>query len=290
MYKFLQIISFFFQSIPRRFSLIFGRCIGLTIFYLYPIRKNIAIKNINIAFPNLAVSEKKEILKSSYKHFGMILVDFLRLPKIKKQHNKKIAKISKKYIELLKQNNGGILLSAHMGNWEYIGPMLGIYNFQCAGVSQIQHNNKSNQFFNDLRSSKNVQIIPKNSGSKIMIQTILDNKYLGLISDQNAGNKGTEASFFGHSTSIPKGAAAFHLKTNTAIVLAFCILRKDLNYDLSFQELNLQNLPKNSDNAIIEINQRFSDLLEEIVKKYPEQYFWFHRKWNKSIYDNLSIN
>ena len=48
--------------------------------------------------------------------------------------------------------------------------------------------------------------------------------------------------------------------------------------------MNLKGLPSNSDNAIMEINHRFTKVLEEIVKKYPEQYFWFHKKWNKKIY------
>ena len=54
---------------------------------------------------------------------------------------------------------------------------------------------------------------------------------------------------------------------------------ENLNYKLSFHELDLEGLPKNSNDAIVEINQRFTKALEETVREYPEQYFWFHRRW-----------
>jgi len=35
----------------------------------------------------------------------------------------------------------------------------------------------------------------------------------------------------------------------------------------------------------VQINQQYTSLLEKVVTQYPEQYFWFHRKWNRSIYE-----
>jgi len=70
--------------------------------------------------------------------------------------------------------------------------------------------------------------------------------------------------------------------------VGFCILCKDLNYKLSFQELDLKGLPNNSNDAIVEINQRFTNMLEEIVLEHPEQYFWFHRKWNREMYKGIA--
>jgi KDO2-lipid IV(A) lauroyltransferase len=133
-----------------------------------------------------------------------------------------------------------------------------------------------------------MRIIPVDAGSKVMIRSIRDGYYLGLISDQNAGRKGTNAQFFNRSVSVPKGAAAFHLKTNTPILLGFCILSMDFTYHLSFQELDMEGLPEKSNEAIVEINQRYSKLLEEAVREHPQQYFWFHRKWGREIYKGLS--
>ena len=288
MYILLKIVSWAFQIFPRALALFVGRTLGSFFYYFIPLRKSIAIKNLEIAFPDWNLYKKKSLLHSSYRHYGMVLVDFFRLPQVKRKQDKTIVNIPTESIELITQFSGGIILSGHIGNWEYIGPSLGINNIKCAGVAQIQRNSTSNQFFNELRRSENVKIIPVDSGSKVMIQTILDGYYLGLISDQNAGVKGTEAQFFDNPVSVPKGAAAFHLKTNTPILVGFCILYGDYSYHLSFQELDVQGLPENSNEVIVEINRRYSKLLEEAVREYPQQYFWFHRKWARENYKGLS--
>ena len=288
MYILLKIVSCVFQVFPRAFALFVGRTLGSFFYYFIPLRISIAMKNLEIAFPDWNPDKRKSLLHSSYRHYGMVLVDFFRLPKVNRAKDKIIVQIPQKSLKLLKQSPGGIIMSGHIGNWEYIGPSLGIHNIKCAGVALIQRNSTSNQFFNELRGSENVKIIPVDGGSKMMIQTIRDGNYLGLISDQNAGRKGTEAQFFNSPVSVPKGAGAFHLKTNTPILLGFCILSKDFTYHLSFEELDVKRLSDNSNEAILEINQRYSKLLEEAVREYPQQYFWFHRKWARKNYKGLS--
>ena len=287
MYFILSFLSKFFQVLPRKFALAIGRFLGTFIYYIYPLRKSIALKNLEIAFPEYERKKKMDILKSCYRHYGMVLVDFFRLPKIKREKDKSVVNMPSKSIELMKRSSGGIILTGHMGNWEYIGPILSLYNIKSAGVALIQKNSQSDRFFNELRISDNMKIIPINSGSKVMIQHIKNGYFLGLISDQNAGGKGTEALFFNKPVSVPIGAAVFQFKTNTPIMLGFCILCKDLHYQLSFHELDLEGLPQNTDNAIVEINQRFTKVLEEKVRENPEQYFWFHRKWNREVYKGI---
>ena len=287
MYFLLTIISKIFQIIPRKFALRIGRIIGSFFYYFAPLRKSVANKNLDIAFPEWSIKKKKSILHSCYRHYGMIFVDFFRLPKVKRNKDKNIVQIPQDSLDLCKNNQGGIIMSGHIGNWEYIGPLLGINDINCAGVAKVQRNSKSNIFFNELRASDNVKIISMDAGSDAMIETIKNGNYLGLISDQNAGSKGTDALFFNHLVSVAKGAGAFHLKTNSPILLGFCILSRDYRYKLSLNQLDINGLSDNSNEAIEEINRRYTKLLEEVVREYPHQYFWFHRKWPKIHYSGL---
>ena len=288
MYIFLKLLSWKLQFITRNLALFFGRNLGSFIYYFLPLRKSYAIKNLEIAFPDWTTQQRKSLLKDCYRHYGMVFVDFFRLPKVKRENDTAIVNIPPESIKLFKQNQGGIILTGHLGNWEYIGPFLSLRGIKCAGVAQIQHNSTSDVFFNELRKTDLMRIISVDAGSKVMIRSIRDGYYLGLISDQNAGRRGTNAQFFNSPVSLPKGAAAFHLKTNTPILLGFCILSMDFTYHLSFQGMDMKGLPENSNDAIVEINQRYSKLLEEAVREHPQQYFWFHRKWGREMYKGLS--
>ena len=54
---------------------------------------------------------------------------------------------------------------------------------------------------------------------------------------------------------------------------------KNKTYSLSFEKLNTEDISKNIKESSILINQKFSLILEEEIKKHPEQFFWFHKKW-----------
>ena len=178
MHYLLTIFSIFFQLLPRRIALALGRGLGIFIYHVYPLRKSIALNNLELAFPNYKLEKKISILKACYKHYGMVVVDFFRLPIIKRKLNKEIVTIPKNNIEFMKNNPGGIILSGHLGNWEYIGPMLSNHNIKSAGVAVIQKNSTSNRFFNKLRASDHMKVLPVNCGSETMIQHIKNGYYL----------------------------------------------------------------------------------------------------------------
>ena len=102
---------------------------------------------------------------------------------------------------------------------------------------------------------------------------------------QNAKKHGTNIDFFGKSCSIPKGAGHFYSATDCKLLIGFCILNKDLTYNLKIKNIILKNNREQKNNLIVEINTIYSKMLENIITKYPEQYFWFHKKWDKEIYN-----
>ena len=117
-----------------------------------------------------------------------------------------------------------------------------------------------------------------------MRQILVDNKFLGLASDQNAGKYGIKVPFFNSMVSIPKGAGYFHIKTKKPILIGFCILTPQLKYKLTLKEIDESIINDEKNDLIYNVNRYFSNLLEKEIIKYPEQYFWFHQKWTKDIY------
>ena len=119
-YIIFHIINFFICLLPRGISIYLGKVFGLFLYYLIPLRKNVAKYNLKIAFPNYSNNKRKNILKNTYKHYGILIVEFFRQKKDSFKH----VIIDSATKEMLSQNNGIILMTAHLGNWEKIVPIL----------------------------------------------------------------------------------------------------------------------------------------------------------------------
>ena len=74
------------------------------------------------------------------------------------------------------------------------------------------------------------------------------------------------------------------ITTKKKIIIGFCILNNDYNYEFKVEEININKNYEQKEEMIVEINSIYVNFLENKIKEYPNQYFWFHKKWNKSIY------
>ena len=285
-YLIILLISFSLNILPRFASLFIGRSLGLFIYYFMPIRKRIALINIKDNLPELNHKEQLSVLKKTYKHFGMVLIDFLRSKKLNKNNINKLVSIDKNTRKILNENPGSIIMTGHLGNWEYFLPILGLNNYNFSIVAQPIKNSYLNKYFLKIRTSENVDIIFKNESTKKMLNALNNNYFLGLASDQNAGKKGTEVNLLNIKASIPKGAAIFHIKTKKPIIIAYCIMDKNYNYIFKAKVLDTSNINLKGKKAISTINRRFTEDLEKMIKKNPKQYFWFHKMKNKNMYRN----
>jgi Kdo2-lipid IVA lauroyltransferase/acyltransferase len=283
-YYSLAIISFLINILSRYLSIKLGRMIGDFIRIFIPIRKKVAIQNLKIAFPNKSIIEINKIIKQCYRHFGIVFIDLFRFPTLNQKKLIHLVKIHKKDLELLRENKGGIIVTGHIGNWELFLPIFGFNNIPFLAVAQFQRNKGVQKFFKKLREKHKSKIILKGISSKELISIINNNEYLGLASDQNAGKKGIMVPFFGKETSVPKGAGIFHIKTKCPIFICYCIADSNYNYNFIVNKLNTSNFQDSTNDKLFEINKVISNDLEKYVTLYPEQYFWFHRKWPKKIY------
>jgi len=250
-------------------------------FYIFPLRSRVAKINLSIAFKNKNNKEINTILKNTYKHFGKLMIEFIRMYSIRLDD--KTIKFDKIFEKDLLADNGIIFMTAHFGNWEVITSLLHKYK-EVTAIAREQRNNGGDRFFNESRLLDNVSLISNKGSKRKMLKSLIDKKILLIASDQNAKKHGNYIDFFGKPCSIPKGAGHFYSSTQSTLLIGFCILKEDLSYYLKIKNIYLKNKSEQKQNIIVEINTIYSKMLEDIIKKYPEQYFWFHKKWDKEIY------
>ena len=272
------ILSTFFMFLPRRVSIAFGNFFGSFLYYCMPIRKKVIKINLQIAYPNLTKYKLKNLILKTYKHFGIMFSEFLRQKKI----NINDIIIDETTKTILSKKDGFILLTAHFGNWEMFLPILNKYK-KTSAVVKIQRNLGGDKYVSKLRKFNNITLLPSSGSNRKMIQSLLNNEVLLLASDQNAGKKGIKVPFFNKETSLPKGAPYFYHKTKSSIMIGFCNLNSDYSYTFTIKSLDFES-SDNLEDLFVNINIAYSKVLENEINKYPNQYFWFHKKWDKGIY------
>ena len=271
-YHFLGFISNLVTKLSLRTQIIISQHIASVLYYYIPKRKNVAIKNIQTAFPKCSDIWVANTLKKCYKFFAYNFIQFLALPKstdsIKIQINGQTA-----LDNAIEQEKGVILISSHFGPWEILGHWLGVNNYQLRGVAHKQKNKGANRFFEEKRQLSGIKHIYRKVGVDVLYNILEEKKILGLVSDQDAKDKGIFINFFNKPASTHKGAAIFHLNTNAPMIYGICI-------QTGFQEYKIELIPITSvKNTIKDIIQEYTLTLERIIQKYPEQYFWFHNRW-----------
>jgi KDO2-lipid IV(A) lauroyltransferase len=242
-------------------------------YYLLSLRKKDSLKNIATAFPEKSDSEQNMILKKTYSFFAKSFMQFLSLPK------------SYRYIDIevegqelldgaLEKGHGIILATGHFSKWEIMSAWLGYSGYPCVAVAQRQKNRGADIFFREFREITGMRIIYRKSSLKNMYRILKENKILILASDQDAKQRGVFVNFFNKPASTPKGVARFHLETGSDIFFISCYVEQNGKH-----KLQIQPVVPEGESTVKSITQAFTTLLEKKVREFPEQYFWFHRRW-----------
>lgn len=276
-YKFLRFLSRHLNSIDDNRRSLYANMLAGFVYKFIPIRKQVALANIQISFPNRDIKWAKKELKRSYRIVIKNFIDFLSIPAVIQASNFTIKNLDV-LDNALKQKKGVILVTGHFGLWEKWGAWLGNNGYPLWGIIQKQSNKGSDLFFRETRESYGMGHIYKRSSLNEAYKVLNENKILILASDQDAKHKGVIVDFFGKKTSVPKGAALFHLKTKAALIFSVGTLDDDGNMSISFELVEA-----NKKSSVESITQAYTKMLELKISEFPDHYFWFHKKW-KSDY------
>ncbi len=237
------------------------------------IRQKEARKNITIAFPKYSEARRELILKNSYIFFIRNTMQFLSFPR--GFQNAHITVNGKEYLDkALTKKKGVILVTGHFGVWEIMLAWFGLNQYSMLVVGQKQKNSGADTFVNQLRENTGIKMIPRKSSLEFMYEALARNNILTLASDQDAKKRGVFVKFFNLPASTPKGAGRFHLEYGSPLIFVTCHLERPNNH-----VVDILPIPTDSNSNIASITQSFTLMLENIITAYPEQYFWFHRRW-----------
>jgi KDO2-lipid IV(A) lauroyltransferase len=274
--------SYFFRVLGLKLSRKFSIILALFFFYIIPIRKNVTIENLTRAFPEYSSHKIKKIAFQCYQSFAITLIEILYLPWMTSEKMEKIIKINNiNFVkEKYQQGDGLILMSAHFANWEYMAISCGLQmQIPFSVVVKDQRNVLVNRWMNKYRTKWGNKIVPLGISIRQIYKTLKEKKIVAMVADQRGARDGIRVNFFGRKASVYAGPAMLALKTQTPILYGIAIRQPDYSYTSEFVEIQTKDLTGSDDEKIIELSQRLTDYLEDIIRRNPEQWLWMHKRW-----------
>ena len=265
-----------------------GKWLALFIYYIvhYVLRyrRKVILANLSRVYKNNLPDTKHRLLKGIYKNFVYLWFEFLQNPHLNEKNIKERMRFHNLdlLLKALKKQKGVVMVSGHMGNFEWLGQAVGIMGNSVSGIAKRQSNPYVNDLMEKNRKQFNVSVIYKKNAIRQALKAMKENnEVIGIVADQNAHKRGITVEFLGQPSSTAVGPAVLHLRSGAPILFAITIRRDYGKFDCYIQDINVCRNGKSDEQFIHEITQAHARMLEEWIYKYPEQWFWMHRRWKK---------
>ena len=264
-----KILSFF----PLKVRYSFFENLGLLGYYLIKKRRVLTIDNIKRAFPEKTDKEVIRIAKESYKTMGKMVMTSIYLEDITTNEHT-IIENEELILKACEDNEKAVIIvSLHLGGFEAGSIMRSIRKFYA--VFRKQKNRKLNDLMTEWREKGGLHSIPLRDSEAL--NSALKNKTLiALASDHHADD--VEIEFFGRKTTAVSGPVLLGLKHKIPLVLSYAIFEGNTVKVINKKILEIEK--KENLKATVKYNmQKIFYEFEEIIKEYPEQYMWQHKRW-----------
>ena len=291
-YRLLNTIIRVMSHIPFPVSQFLGKALGTAIVLLSVDRISISLDNIRKSFgDSMNNSELKKLNMKVLIHFCRMFFEIPHILRLTHENLDRYVWFSNQdsLLMALAKGKGVFILTGHFGNWELMAAATTLSFGKSAVVARPIDFNPMDQVVNNLRSRFGTEIIPKQKSMRKIMKAVKEKKIVGILLDQNVDwYEGVFIKFLGRWACVNKGLALMALKTNTPVIPAFSVRQKDGRFRIIFGD-EVQLIRTGDKTRDVEDNTaRFTAIIEKYIRKYPDQWFWFHRRWKTRPYCRIN--
>lgn len=281
---FFRCLSFFIASLPQKARDSVGIFIGFLWFDILRIRRKVAIDNVGIAYPETSEAERTEIARQSLHHMGRTLTDYALFPFFKRKDVEEHFEIQGLHFveEALAQGKGGLLLTCHLGNGDFAIAALSRIGLPINLISKEFKSRWLNDMWFGMRRKHGTKFISPEKSSFEILRALRRNELVFFVLDQFMGPPiGVRTRFFGKETGTAAGLALMASRTGAPVIPCYTFRSEDgkqmavFEAPISYPDEILRE--KN----IAVMTQIYTDKIETIVRRHPEQWMWIHRRWKE---------
>jgi KDO2-lipid IV(A) lauroyltransferase len=270
-------------AMPRPLARFVGASAAAFLFRLRPGLRRAAIENLQLAFPAWNKKQRDATIRGEVRQLGWMGAEFAHFPSYTKENIERIVLLDglENYTSAQARGKGVLFLTGHMSAWELAPVAQALLGYPLHYLARAIDNSRVDALVNRYRCLCGNSPTEKNQSARAVLKILAAGGTVGILADHNALlSEGVFVDFFGIPACTTAGLARFALHTDAAVVPGFlhwdAALRK---YKLCFEPA--VELVRTGDDAtdIRENTQRFMRVVENYVRRYPDQWMWLHRRW-----------
>lgn len=232
-------------------------------------------ENLALVMPDLPETEVRRLMRAVPGNVGRTLIEiysgaeFVARATAEPLSGEGVAALDKAHAE----GRPVILVTGHFGNYDASRAALIARGYRVGALYRPMKNAGFNAHYVAAISGIGTPVFARGrQGMGQMVRFLKEGGMLGMLIDQHMGH-GTPLRFFGHAARTALSAAELAIKYDAVVIPTYAVRREN---GLDFDVIVEPPIPHSTPEAM---TQALNDSLERLVRRYPDQWFWIHRRW-----------
>jgi len=270
-------------ALPRPLSRAVGIALGLAVYHLHSRLRAVGLRNLALALPALSDAEHRQILRGEFISLGRQLAEFCLFPSYTRDNVTQVVIYDglENYEQAFARGKGVLFLTGHLGGWELSAFTHSLHGHTMAVVMRPLDNPYINDLVQRYRCMHGNRAVSKDDFVRGLLAAMKAGEAVGILMDTNmTPPQGVFVDFFGVPAYTASGLARIALRTDAAVVPTFTTWDASIGkYKLRFDPA-LELIRTVDNEADIAANTaHFTKIIEDYIRRYPDQWLWVHRRW-----------
>lgn len=239
-----------------------------------PRLRRIACKNLAMSLP---AADPKAVTDGVFRSIARLLLAFARLPEINPANVHEWIRYEglDNFIRARDRGRGVLVATAHLGNWELSAFTHAIMTAPMNVVVRPLDNPSIDALVEERRTLSGNKVIRKKEAARAILRALAGGEAVGVLMDQNASvEEGVFVPFFGRLACANAAFVKFAHHSGAAVVPGFALWSEsERRYVLRFYP----EIPMTGD--VQQDTAAVHAFLEGVIREYPDQWLWIHRRW-----------
>jgi Kdo2-lipid IVA lauroyltransferase/acyltransferase len=269
--------------LPRPLARAEGIAVSLLVYLLHGRLRHVGMRNLALAFPEMSRRQRRRILRGVFVSLGRQLAEVCLFPRYTRENVSQVVVYDgfENFERAYARGKGVLFLTAHLGAWELSAFAHSLQGHPLSIVMRSLDNPYVDALIQSYRTMHGNRTVDKDDFVRGLLQAMRAGQTVGILMDTNmTPPQGVFVDFFGIPACTASGLARIALRTDAAVVPGFTVWDKKLcKYILRFDPAVELLRTRDNEADIVANTAMFTKVIEEFVRRYPDQWLWVHRRW-----------